>query len=133
MKSTKEGKELYQLANDELSLINRTLQTADNESVSFIVCRSVKECMFNFLKCYLLMKNEKPSMAFSLGDLVKECTLLDERFKQIDLRWINCKDLNIESTDDQFCSSVQQIQSCLSITRGIKKIVDEEIEKISSL
>jgi hypothetical protein len=133
MKATEESKELYQIANDELSLINRTLESSDNESIPFIICESVKECMYNFLKCYLLMKNEKPSASFSIGALVKECATIDERFKQIDLRCINCRDINLESNDDEFCTSVEQIKACTTITNGIKKIVDEEIEKITTL
>ena|SRR3990170_7309817 len=128
MKITKQSKELYQQASDKLSLINQTWQKAENDTASFMICHSVKECMNDMLNCYLLMKKGKPASSKNLGDLVTQCAALDERFKQIDLRWLNCKEHDLETAGDVFCTSIQRIQICTWIANGIKKVVDDEMK-----
>jgi hypothetical protein len=132
MKTTKQTQELYQQGNDYLALINKTMREAGEESTSFIVCQTVKECMYYLLHCYLLLKNGTRSSSGNLSELITQCAVLDERFGQIDVRMINCRDLNFETADDQFCMSPHHIQNCTSITNMIKKILDEEMNKVDS-
>lgn len=129
MKITKQSKQLYQQASENLTLINKTWQNMDNDSVSFIICRSVKECMGNLLSCYLMMKKGKPSRSKSIGDLVNQCAEINEQFKKIDQRWISCKSYNFTTAADVFCNSTQRVRVCTMIANGIKKIIDEELSK----
>ena len=131
MKITKQSKALYEKANEELSLINHAWQNPGIDNLSFLFCQSVKECMYNFLSCFLLMKKGKTKITDNLGDLVNQCAEIDDRFKQIDLRWIVCKGHHFKTEADIFCTSSQQVQICTWIANGIKKLVDDEIKKTS--
>lgn len=87
--------------------------------------------MSHFLQCYILMKKGKLSRSKSIGDLFYECAELDNRLKKFDVRWIDCKDFNLNTKSDVFCISTQRIQVCAIITNGFKKLVDQEMEKMN--
>ena len=123
---TQRSNQLYQKACEELSLINQTWQKRNNDSVSFLVCQSIKECICNFLQSYLLMKKGKLSRSKSIAGLVNQCAEINEQFKKIDLRWISCKDCNFNTEADVFCTSTQRVQICTLIANGIKKLIDDK-------
>ncbi len=129
MKTAQQSKELYQKANEQLSLINHAWQNPGIDNLSLLFCQGVKECMYNFLRCFLMIKKSKIKSTDNLGDLVNQCAAIDDRFKQIDLRWIVCKEHHFKTEADIFCTSTQQVQICTWIANGIKKLVDDEIKK----
>ncbi len=132
MNISKQSMKLYQKASDELLMINQTLKNSELDHMSFLVCQSVKECMTDFLNCFLLIKKGERSHSKNLNDLVVECSAIDEQFKQLDLRWLSCGNHDFKKAGNVFCSSAQHTQVCIWIANGIKKVLDDEIKKQSS-
>lgn len=132
MKITKQSTALYQKAIEELSLINQAWQRPKIDDLAFIFCQSVKECMHDLLSCFLLMKNGEFKSNDNLGNLVTQCAAIDDRFREIDLRWINCKEMNRNEDGTVFCSTPEQIKICIWIANGIRKLIDEDISKATT-
>jgi hypothetical protein len=125
------SKRLYNKACKELSTINRALMQEDNITIPFLICNEIKDCMNDFLQCYLMIKKEKVRKADTLNDLFQQGAELDPRLKKFDMRWISCRDSNLKTEAGIFCDSNHHMHMCAVITNGIKKIVDEELEKLN--
>jgi hypothetical protein len=128
MKITDQSKEMFREASEELNLIIQTWQNSEPDSVSFVVCHSVKECMEKLLKCYFLMQTGKMSKTRSLTTLLAQCADFDERLKKVDPRWVVCKDHNFKTSVGVFCDSHQQIEVCMLIANGIRNFIGDEIK-----
>ena len=126
-----QSRRLYNKACKELSSINRALMKEDNITIPFLICNEIKDCMHDFLHCYIMIKTGKTKKANTLNELFLQSAELDPRLKKFDVRWISCRDSNLKTEGGIFCDSNHHMHMCAVITNGIKKIVDEELEKLN--
>ena len=122
---------LYKKACDELSSINQALMKEDNITIPFLICNEIKDCMFDFLQCYIMIKKGDIKKGDTLNDLFQQGAELDQRLKKFDVRWISCRDSNLKNETGIYCDSNHHMHMCAIITNGIKKLVDEELEKLN--
>lgn len=105
----KEAERKLELAKEEL------LKPAE-DIVSFSVCKNSQFAIENFLKGVLVKNNINFTNEDTIAELYKKCVALDEKFKEIDLAAIGCKD---HAIDSRYCTEINSVSACFDTADSI--------------
>lgn len=116
-----------------LNEADKKLQRAEKEYnrpledvVELSVCLSVKEALSNYLKAFLLYYNIQPDASGAPAELLNQCISVNEKFTEIDLSPVNCKNQNPEN-HGRYCLSHDKTQECFAVAKKAKEMVMDKI------
>ncbi len=103
------AKKHFDKAQEQLHIANEELYKPEEDVVSYLVCKSSQHAIENYLKGYLSQRGFETSENETMEGLLNRCKSLDSKFNQIDLKTVDCRAHQIDST---YCQSVKKVTSC---------------------
>ncbi len=99
----------FNKARENLKVANDELFKPKEDVVTYLVCKNSQYAIENNLKGFLSLRGFETHNHETLQGLLKRCIALDSKFKNIDLKTIDCRAHLIDST---YCDDVNQVNSC---------------------
>ena len=99
----------FEKAKEQLGIANEELFKPEEDVVSYLVCKNSQHAIENYLKGYLSVRGFETHENETMEDLLKRCRSLDSNFKHVDIKTVDCRAHQIDST---YCQSVKKVTSC---------------------
>ena len=118
---------LLQKAAARLDAAGSELNRPSEDVVTISVCQQSKIIIGDLLKAFLLL-NGKSTEAADLESMRRSCAAIDKRFEKPDLSCMSCHP-TLTRGDEQYCTGLERVQSCMEIANEVKELVDEAFRK----
>jgi HEPN domain-containing protein len=97
------------------------LNKPEEDVVSYAICKFSQSAINNYLRGFLLEKGITTGESETLEELYQKCLSLDEKFKHLDLHFIDCRAGELHN--DQYCSEVEIVSKCHSAADKLDSIL----------
>lgn len=121
MQST-ESQVLYSEADQLLRAADMEINRAEEDAVTHLICHNSRQSIVNYLKGYLLLRGAEPIEPVTMAGLLKQCSKIDTRFKDLDFSQIQCR---FESQDKDYCLDLETVGECFRIARKTEELVKQ--------
>jgi len=106
----------FKEAAKNLDFAKEELLKPAEDIVSFSVCKNSQFAIENYLKGFLVKNNIEFDVNATIAVLYEKCLNIDERFKDIDLNAIGCKN---NAIDSRYCTEINSISACFDVADEI--------------
>ena len=113
---------LYSNADLLLSLADEEMSRAEEDAVTYLICRNARQSIINYLMGYLMDNNIKPIEPVNVSVLLQQCALLDARFGTVDFTPIECR---FDSETKDYCLDMETVEACYRIAKKTGEWVKE--------
>ncbi|MDM9632704.1 hypothetical protein [Robiginitalea aurantiaca] len=114
---TNQIKAKFEEANQHLAAAKSELNRPAEDVVPFMVCRSTRYSISNYLEGFLLQNSVEFEEGTTVEDLLKKCRAIDGTFNSVDLSPITF------SKDDEYSALFDQMQNCIDLAEQAKELV----------
>ena len=106
----------FKEATKNLNFAKEELLKPAEDIVSFSVCKNSQFAIENYLKGFLVKNNIEFDVNANIAVLYEKCLNIDERFKNIDLNAIGCRN---HAIDSRYCTEINSISACFDVADEI--------------
>ena len=99
---------------------SKELRKSEDDFVTYKACSDSRESVRKYLTSFLIKNQVQPKEPVTLANLLKQCIVIDEKFKLLDMSCILCR--HDEEYDD-YCLSPEKVNPCLKVAEQARKIV----------
>lgn len=116
---TEQIKSKLEKADRHLAEARNELNRPAEDVVPFMVCRSARYSISNYLQGYLLKHQTEFDPEASVEALLEKCRAIDTQFKSFDLSAITF------AKDDEYSAEFDQMEGCINLAEHAKTMIGE--------
>ncbi len=117
-------------ANNEYRVAMSELYRPQEDTVQMAVCLCVKDILINYLRAFLLYKNMDAPKSMSVSQLLKQCKIADNDFREINLAPVICRAESGE-VKEMYCLTEGRIKKCFEAANSVREIVMRKIMSVN--
>ena len=106
----------FKEATKNLNFAKEELLKPAEDIVSYSVCKNSQFAIENYFKGFLVKNDIEFDVNANISALHGKCSSVDERFKNIDLNAIGCKN---HSIDSRYCTEINSVSACFDVADEI--------------
>jgi hypothetical protein len=111
---------LFGEADQLLDAASHELERAEEDVVIPMVCFNTRQSIVNYMRGYLLTRQQSPVEPLTLDHLHLQCKRLEPAFNLLDFSGFNCRH---EDDDESYCLSADKVSECLKTAMQTQAIV----------
>jgi hypothetical protein len=111
---------LLNTAVENLNAAGEALYKPEEDIISYAVCKYSQNAILNYLKGFLQTKGYETHDHETIQGLYNRCKSIEPKFKQIDLRVIDCKTKEI---DEEYCIEVDRVKQCHAVADNLDTVL----------
>lgn len=106
------AEQYFSKGSKKLHEADQELYKPGEDIVSLVICQSTKESIENYLKGFLTLRGFDIEEDQTLGDLMERCRMLDQKFHDIKIEEIDCRNAK-DST--LHCEEIEKFGACYEV------------------
>ncbi len=111
---------LLNSAIENLNAAGEALYKPEEDIISYAVCKYSQNAILNYLKGFLQSKGYETHDHETIQGLYNRCKSIESKFKQIDLRVIDCK---TKELDEEYCIEVDRVKKCHAVADHLDTVL----------
>ena len=119
-------KSMKQLLSD-LKSAEHELRRPHEDVVVYSVCFTIRQSVSSMMTLYLLTRGARSVSSNSLAELYEQCCKYDKDFLSVKFNDIFCRNEEMKTCRDKFCSSVQTVSGCLNSAIQMKELLQKKL------